>query len=62
MEVQNVNTPSQKANDSKLMTPNLQANNEMTTEILNTFTSKEIGKQQVINCLIDTGCSRGLIC
>jgi hypothetical protein len=62
MEAQNVNTPTQKTNDSKLITPNLQANNEMTTEVLITFTSKEIGKQQVVNCLIDTGCSRGLIC
>jgi hypothetical protein len=62
MEAQNVNTPTQKTNDSKLMTPNLQAYNEMTTDILITFTSKEIGKQQVVNCLIDTGCSRGLIC
>jgi hypothetical protein len=35
---------------------------EMTTEILLTLMSKETGEKQMVNCLIDTGCSRGLIC
>jgi hypothetical protein len=35
---------------------------EMTTEILLTLMSKETGEKQMVNCLIDTGSSRGLIC
>jgi hypothetical protein len=35
---------------------------EMTTEILLTLMIKETGEKQIVNCLIDTGFSRGLIC
>jgi hypothetical protein len=42
------------------MTPNLQAKKEMTTEIFITFTSKEMGKQQVVNCLMIQDAPEGL--
>jgi hypothetical protein len=34
----------------------------MKAKILLTLINKETGEQQIVNCLIVTGCSRGLIC
>jgi hypothetical protein len=36
--------------------------NEMRTEVLLAFQPNETGQPTLINCLIDTGCSKGLIC
>jgi hypothetical protein len=48
--------------DSTSITHKAQAIKEMKTEILSTLTIKDAGEQQIVNSLIDTGCSRGLIC
>jgi hypothetical protein len=43
------------------MTQKIQSIKEMTKEIPLTMTNKETGEHQKVNCLIDKGCSRGLI-
>jgi hypothetical protein len=62
IEIQDVNIHTPKGIESTSSAPKTLASNDMLTEILLTLTSKESGKQQIFNCLIDTGCSKGLIC